>query len=123
MERPQSEFPLLQEYKKHFTITKDTVFALTPYIYTNHKLTPDLLIHEQIHLKQQEKLGVDEWVNRYIDDLEFRIEQEVEAYRNQINSIKDRNAKERMKIWASETLSSKLYGNIINYQIAYNKLK
>jgi len=111
------------EYKKHFEITEKTIFALYPYIYTNYKLTPDLLVHESTHLKQQKNLGVDEWVNRYIDDIDFRILQEIEAYKNQINSIKDRNQRERMKVWASQTLSSSLYGSIINYQEAYIKLK
>jgi len=122
MIKEQKDFPLLQTYKQYFEITEKTIFALYPDIYTNYELTPDLLIHEQIHFKQQEKLGVDEWVNRYIDDKDFRLEQEIEAYKNQINSIKDRNARERMKVWASNILSSKLYGNIINSREAYKKL-
>ena len=123
MEKLQNEFPLIELYKKHFNITEKTIFALTPDIYTNYKLTPDLLIHEQTHLKQQEKIGADKWVDKYINNIDFRIEQEVEAYKNQVKSIKDRNIRERVKVWASETLSGELYQNIITKQKAYELLK
>lgn len=46
-------------------------------------LTPDLRVHEQTHLDQQKKIGVDIWWKRYLDDKVFRFEQELEAYRNQ----------------------------------------
>jgi len=50
--RPQNEFPLINKYKKKFPITYETIFAYAGDIFTNYKLTSDLLIHENIHLKQ-----------------------------------------------------------------------
>jgi len=113
----------MQEYKKHFDINEDVIFALFPDIYTNNELTPDLLIHEGTHLKQQEKIGVKEWVERYLNEPQFRLTQEIEAYKNQIHSIKDRNARSRCRIQSSQFLASSLYGNIINYKEAFDILK
>ena len=123
MERPQKEFPLMEEYRKHFEITDDTIFTLYPDIYANNKLTPDLIAHEMTHIRQQEKQGVKSWVDRYLSEPQFRITQELEAYRNQIQSIKDKNARYKCRIWASETLSSGLYGNVVDYQTVFNLLK
>jgi hypothetical protein len=121
--KPQKEFPLWDEYAKHFALTEDTIFTLYPFIYTNNKLTPDLLAHENTHLKQQEKIGVKEWVRQFLEEPAQRIKIEAEAYKKQIQSIKGKQQQWKCRQWASQTLSSALYGNIISYQEAYNILK
>jgi hypothetical protein len=120
--RPQAEFPLWDEYAKHFELNENVIFALYPDIYTNNKLTPDLLVHESTHLRQQQKIGVNEWVKNFLENPSKRIEYELEAYRNQIKSIKDREQKNKCRIWASETLSSGLYGNIISKEQVFKLL-
>ena len=119
----QKDFPLLEIYNKVFDITDKTVFAYDDTVYTNYKLTPDLLIHEETHLKQQEKHGLEEWVYNYFVSISFRLEMEVEAYRKQLSSIKDRNERTKIRIESAKNLSSSLYGNIINYEEAYALLK
>lgn len=109
----------MAEYKEKFDITEHTIFALYPNIYTDDKLTPDLIIHEKTHLKQQEERGVNEWVKEYIEDPQKRLEYEIEAYKNQLEYFKDRNQRHRMRMYISKVLSSSLYGNIINYEEAY----
>lgn len=123
MIKKQVEFPLIDEYKKHFEITDKTIFALGEDIYTDYDLTPDLLIHEQTHLKQQERVGVKEWVYDFLYIPEKRLEYEVEAYREQLKSINDRNHRAKIRIESAQTLSSGLYGNIIDYESALQKLK
>lgn len=123
MLRPQEEFPLLEEYKKFFAITDDTIFALYPDIYTNNPLTPDLLVHENVHLRQQEKIGITEWVYDFIHNPELRLRYELEAYREQLKSIKDRNHRDRVRRESARNLSSALYGNIISYQDAFDLMK
>ena len=113
----------MDEYKKHFEISDGTIFALYPNIYTNNKLTSDLLVHEITHLRQQEKIGVKEWVKNFLENPAKRIEYELEAYRNQISSFKNRELKNKCRIWASETLSSALYGNIISKDEAFKLLR
>lgn len=123
MFKPQDEFPLMEEYKKKFDITKDTIFALYPYIYTNNPLTPDILVHELVHFKQQEKVGVVEWVYDFLENPKLRLEYELEAYREQLKSIKDRNHRNRVRVESARNLSSSLYGNIISYSDAFDLLK
>lgn len=121
--RPQSEFPLMEEYKKKFAITEKTIFALWPHIYTDYPLSPDLLIHEQTHLKQQEEIGITNWVYDFLELPAKRLEYELEAYRAQLKSIKDRNWRDKIRRDCRDNISSGLYGNIISREEAWNKLK
>ena len=123
MIRPQAEFPLMEEYKKHFEITDETIFALGEDIYTDHSLTDDLLVHEETHLKQQSKIGVKEWVYDFLYNPQARLDFELEAYKAQLRSIKDRNHRDRIRRESAKNLSSGLYGNIISYQDAFNLMK
>jgi hypothetical protein len=53
--KPQKDFPLMERYKKVFPIDDKTIFAYNGDIYCNYPLPPDLIIHEETHLRQQEK--------------------------------------------------------------------
>lgn len=121
--RPQNEFPLLEEYRKKFEITDDTIFALFPYIYSNNPLPRDIIIHESVHLKQQNKIGVTEWVYDFLEYPSKRLEFELEAYKEQLKYYKDRNDKNRARIVFAEQLSSSLYKLDITKQEAFNLLK
>ena len=121
--RPQSDFPLMEEYQKKFAITDGTIFALGLSIYTNNPLTPDLLVHEIEHLKQQDKIGVKEWVYDFLEYPQKRLEFEVQAYKAQLRSIKDRNHRDKVRRASALNLSSALYGNIISYEDAFKKIK
>lgn len=121
--KPQHDFPLLETYSKFFKITPTIIFAYDNCIYSDYKLTPDLLIHETVHLKQQNKIGLDKWVFNYLHNPIFRLNQEIEAYIAQINSIKDKNQKYKLLLTSAEVLSSDLYGNIISYNNAIKKLQ
>lgn len=123
MIRPQNEFPLMEEYKKHFDITDETIFALSEDIYTNYDLTPDLLVHENVHLEQQAKIGVKEWVYDFLYNPTARLKYELEAYRKQLLSIKDRNYRAKVRLQSATNLSSSLYGSIISRQEAFDLLK
>lgn len=123
MLRPQVDFPLMEEYKKFFEITDDTVFALYPDIYSNNALPADILVHELVHHRQQEKIGVKEWVYDFLYNPEARLQFELEAYREQLKSIKDLNQRNRRRIESARNLSSALYGNIISYQDAFDLMK
>lgn len=125
MIRPQIDFPFLEEYKKQFDISDRTIFAFGTDIFTNYKLTPDLLVHEQVHLEQQLRHpdGELSWVYDFLYDPVFRLEQEVEAYRKQLKSIKDRNHRARIHHESAKQLSSAMYGNICTFKDAYELIK
>lgn len=121
--KPQAEFPLLDQYEKIFSITPYTVFAYNNIIYSDFILPPDLIVHEQVHFKQQEKYGLDNWVTKYLTDVKFRLEMEVEAYRNQLASIGDREIRNKIRIESVHNLASPLYGSIITKDEARQLLR
>lgn len=123
MQKPQNQFPLLDKYKKKFPgITGHTIFAYSPDIYTDYKLTSDLLVHENTHLKQQDEMGRDLWVEKFLNDPQFRLDMELEAYKKQLNSILDSKKRRDMALICAENLSSDLYDNIISLSEAFDLL-
>lgn len=122
MQKPQNEFPLLDRYKEKFPVDFNTIFAYDGNIYTNHKLTPDLLVHENVHLEQQKEMGADNWVELFLEDSKFRLDQELEAYRKQLASIIDSGKRHKMTLICAENLSSGLYGEIISLSEAFDLL-
>lgn len=121
--KPQSEFPLLKEYSKVFKTTSDTIFAFVDTIYTNNSLPEHLIIHEIVHLKRQNKLGVDVWVDKFLTNKEFRLKEEVLAYQAQLKSVKDREARYKLSILCARTLSSDMYDNICSFPTALKLLQ
>ena len=121
--RPQAEFPLLEDYKKVFEITNKTIFAYDNKIYCDYPLTPDLVVHEYKHWEQQNEIGLDRWVEMYLTNNNFRLTMEIEAYRAQLLSIKDREVRNKVRLISARQLSSELYGNIITKEDAFILLK
>lgn len=124
MIKPLKEFPLMARYKEVFPdINTHTVIAWKGNIYSNSALPDHLIVHEELHLKQQEEMGVDLWVEKYLTDMNFRFKMELDAYRAQVQSVKDRERKNKVRVASAELLSSSLYGNLISKQEAFNLLK
>lgn len=121
--KPQDEFPLVEEYRRVFPITKNTIFAYKDTIYANKPLPQDIIHHEYIHLLQQEHVGVEIWVYNFLNDPTFRLHQEVEAFKAQVDFIKDRNLKSKVRLECASVLSSGLYGNMISRETAMHLLK
>ena len=90
-------------------------------------LPPDLFAHEIIHVMQQTKMTPIQWWVRYFEDPEFRLSQELEAYRNQytyyLDNIKDRNILYRELVRISRGLAGPTYGNIISADEALKLIK
>lgn len=120
---PQDQFPLLKEYAKIFPITEKTIFAYDNKIYCNYPLDPDILVHEQTHLEQQNKIGLDKWVFNYLHNPKERLKYEKEAYIHQILSVKNREIKNKIRLESSKNLSSSLYGSICTFKEAWGALK
>lgn len=98
--------------------TFNPVFAWGDKIYnpTGHPIPKDIMIHEEVHQKQQEQIGLERWWEYYLTNDGFRLEQEVEAYRVQYKWIAEnssRNVRREMLQSIARDLSSALYGNII----------
>lgn len=100
-------------------IGPDVVFAYgdTLYVPREGVEIPDhLMAHEETHQRQQGD-DVEGWWKRYLEDDLFRLNQEIEAYRNQYQFMKSagygRAERRRMLDILARDLSSKIYGKII----------
>jgi len=109
------------DWNQNVATLGDTIYFSIP------KLPDHLMEHEKIHLKQQRysKLYAVWWWVKYIFSKEFRFSQELEAYRAQYKYFCENyhptGRKEFLNKIAGD-LSSPLYGNIIGYFEAIDKI-
>lgn len=91
-------------------------------IHCKHQLQPQKVHHEVTHTLQQEEIGEDNWWTKYLSDVSFRLEQEVQAYEVEakwiMDNVKDKNLRYELirGIWID--LSSSIYGNIVTFEQA-----
>jgi len=109
--------PNIEQIKKIFDLTgKEPAFAYGDILYSpyGNKIVDHLWVHEKTHQKQQ---GEDPagWWNKYLIDPQFRLSQELEAYRNQFSFYKSKNP-----AWMTflrkiaGDLSGPMYGNLLS---------
>lgn len=96
-------------------------------IYDPHggSIDPYLMIHEETHTQQQ---GSDPegWWDRYLVDIPFRLEMELQAYRKQYRAFakgRDRNIAFIFLNRLARDLSSSIYGNIISHEKAIKLIR
>jgi len=88
-----------------------------------------LIEHEYTHQIQQldEIKDIEKWWDMYIEDPEFRLSQELEAYRYQYEYFcfvqKDREVRNRYLLTLAAAISGPNYGNIISLNEAVKKIK
>lgn len=123
--------PNIEDIKKVFTFepTDRVIFTYGDTIYNpggyfiEHDL--DLIAHEATHTRQQGN-DPEGWWKRYLEDKDFRLSQEIEAYRVQYKVFRDinhdRNAKARFINYVAHILSGHIYGYIISYKDAVQKI-
>lgn len=115
--------PNYDEIKARFNPPANTVFAYGDAIYSpsNVNLAADLIEHERTHFAQQARAGGPEaWWRRYIDDPQFRLEQEIEAYRAQYAAVATLPRPERRALLAfiCKSLASGMYGRLVTKEQA-----
>jgi len=107
---------------------ENALYAYGDTIYNPSGLTipEDVIAHEEIHELQQGGDPVD-WWNKYLADPEFRLDQELEAYRHQYkfiqNKTKDRELLNFYLRHFAKALSGPMYGNLMGFEEAITKIK
>lgn len=122
--------PVYEEAQRIFKFpdTQPLAFAWGDkvYVVNNFPMTPDVKVHEETHLRQQ-KGDPATWWSKYLTDPKFRVDQEIEAYRNQYQyicaSVADKNKRYKHLHNIATILSSPLYGKEISYTDAIFHLK
>lgn len=123
--------PIYEKARKVFDIDgRNVIFAYGDAIYNPRGviITPDLEVHEGVHLKQQAAIGGPEiWWDRYLSDPKFRLEQEVEAYRAQyayfIRHNKNRQQQFDFLKRIAGDLSSSMYRCDIHFHEAMRRIR
>lgn len=105
------------------------VFSYGDIIYSPGGWTPtlDVFCHEGVHQLQQERMGGPEpWWERYLEDIPWRVEQEIEAYRAQVAFFRvvaqDRNAVARFQRELASALCGPMYGRVVDFPTAYKRI-
>lgn len=93
-----------------------------PYFQPTHDIPFDLQVHEKTHFKQQEEIGVDTWWDRYLVDIRFRLDQEIEAYHNQYTSMSKQDREKHIRRLAGD-LSGPMYGNLLTFEDAKRAIR
>jgi len=84
--------PNIKQIRYHLDPPNWAIFAYNDTIYAPNRkeLEPDIVFHEEVHLKQQKKFrNAGEWWDKYLTDSSFRQQEEVEAYGKQYLWLKD----------------------------------
>lgn len=120
--------PIYNEIRKYLKVNWDNgvIICYGDTAYCKYDIPPDKLAHESVHVEQQ-KDDPDKWWNRYLKDVEFRKEQELEAYRFEADFIKryvkDRNARWILLNDIAKDMSSSMYGGIWTFEEAQKLIK
>ena len=111
-ETPPNWPALVERFPEASRRSESVVVTYAPYIYvpSGATLPPDLMAHEKTHLKQQGD-NPTEWWERYFEDREFRMEQELEAYSVQLHMWRAAPAKifKRAKDLLTADLAGPMY--------------
>lgn len=117
----KEEFPPnYAEIAARFDLTGiQPVFAYGEVLYNPYSahLDEHLLVHEEAHSKRQQG-WVEEWWDMYLESDDFRLLEEVIAYRAQYDWYKSRYDKRsagKLLIALATDLSSDMYGNICSF--------
>lgn len=115
---------IYDECVKKFGINfSNTIFAVDDTIHTAkpYLITPDLEEHELTHIKQQKRYGWEKWWRDYLNDDQFRLSQELEAYYKQYQYLQNnypRHIRKERQKQIIKTLSGKQYGNLVTEEQA-----
>lgn len=111
--------PIFYKLKEKFSVEWGKVIvAHYPDIFCAVDIPEQKYVHEEVHLDRQKVMGVGEWWGKYLTDEAFRLNEEVLAYRTEIEWIKKnvplRNERRYLLNLIYSDLASYVYGNIIS---------
>lgn len=116
--------PNIDEIRKVFPVQKNVVFAYGDAIYNpdNLRVPHEAILHEQVHQRQQKKIGTKIWWDKYLADVEFRIAQEIPAFKAQCDYMRKQLKNPKQLQWylarVAEAMSGDNYGNCISFKDA-----
>lgn len=88
---------------------RGTIFTYGDTVHCKYEIPDHIKVHEQVHVRQQLAMGKDKWWDRYFEDPKFRLTQEIEAYKAQIEF-----ARETMNREARRSLKEKILDDMVH---------
>ena len=85
------------------------------------ELASHLIHHEEVHMRQQKEMGPEKWWERYLEDPDFRLSQELEAYRAEYKFVMEnynRDVRRKLIAHITSSLASPMYGGLVNKKLA-----
>ena len=110
--------PNIDDIRAVLPITGREIFAYGNVIYnpSGARLGPELIAHERVHFRQQ-GLFPKRWWKKFLKSPEFRLEQELEAHREEYRVFclthRDRNAQSGFLRLIARRLAAPMYGGLI----------
>jgi len=112
--------------KKAFNLNKheNVVFTYgdTLYVPQGEQTVIDkyLMRHEETHARQQGQMTPQWWWDEFMSNPKFRLEQELEAYREQYKAMQDLSPEQKAGYLThiAKDLSSEIYGNLLSFEQA-----
>jgi hypothetical protein len=112
--------PNIDAIRAVLPVSESNIFAYGGVIYSpgGGNLPSWLVEHEKVHFEQQERYGLRAWWKRFLNDEEFRLDQELPAHRVEYRVFcqtnRDRNHQSRFLMLLSRRLAAPMYGGLIS---------
>lgn len=103
------------------------MFTYGDNIHSLYPPAPDVVVHEEVHQRQQATISPELWWETFFKSDSFRLAQEMEAYRAQYKfvkkNVKDRNKQAEYLDFFARSLCGPYYGKIISYGEAMKQIR
>lgn len=129
--------PMFEEIDRVFHVRgQPVVFTWGTRVYnpTGIKVMPQIIAHEAVHSERQtdstgqnDEARLRKWWERYLEDPEFRLDEEIHAHRGEYrwlaNQTRDRNTRNRYLLHVARKLAAPLYGGLITAREAARQIQ
>jgi hypothetical protein len=99
------------------------IIAYYPNIHCGVEVSNQKQAHEEIHLSRQRDLGVDLWWEYYLTNPSFRLNEEVEAYKVEVEWVKENIATRNQRRFLLDKIYSDLSGSVYGFICSYEEAK
>lgn len=116
IERP----PIFNELARVFPIVGEgVIFSWGDIIYNprNVWISPRLFAHEAVHQYRQ-RHGIEVWWRRYIEDVEFRLHEEILGHRAELNKVIEMGMNRQQRRQTAKQIARRLAGPIYGRMIS-----
>jgi hypothetical protein len=99
------------------------IIAYYPNIHCGVEVSNQKQAHEEIHLSRQRDLGVDLWWEYYLTNPSFRLNEELEAYKVEVEWVKENIATRNQRRFLLDKIYSDLSGSVYGFICSYEEAK